>query len=289
MQEGGVLVSFQGSSGGDLLSGTSVFGAGDFKITDQMVACAVKNQNVDPKRIFTTGCSAGGLFAGAMGAARSNYIAAAAPNSGGYTTPGITQFQGKVAPALMTVHGAPGSDERSSRATVWQYGWTALGYAATGTFIAIAATTNNPDDRLDFTFAAVGSLLDTGIHVVGSIQVHAASRLREQPDGEPAQLRKKWQFAERELAAAAEAERERSSPLKAHLLPVGLSVMSGLVLGLVFGHWKGAAINTAAAVVVNEARVLTQPTSTVEALHRYQQDSNMLAQRMTRSRWQCSS
>jgi poly(3-hydroxybutyrate) depolymerase len=110
MQEGGLLVSFQGSSGGDLLSGTNVFGAGDFMITDQLFACAVKEHNVDPRRVFTTGCSAGGLFAGAMGAARSNYVAAAAPNSGGYTTPGIARFQGMVAPALMTIHGAPGGD-----------------------------------------------------------------------------------------------------------------------------------------------------------------------------------
>jgi poly(3-hydroxybutyrate) depolymerase len=106
--QGGVLISFQGSKGGDLLSGTSVFGMGDFALTDQLYACAVKNHNVDPKRVYTTGCSAGGLFAGAMAALRSNYVAAAAPNSGGWTVP--LQFQSPHIPALMTVHGAPGTD-----------------------------------------------------------------------------------------------------------------------------------------------------------------------------------
>jgi dienelactone hydrolase len=106
--EGGVLISFQGSTGGDLLSGTSVFGEGDFALTDQLVACAVKNHNVDPRRIFTTGCSAGGLFSAAMAAMRSNYVAAAAPNSGGTTVP--VQFQGAYTPPLMTVHGAAGAD-----------------------------------------------------------------------------------------------------------------------------------------------------------------------------------
>jgi len=106
--EGGVLVSFQGSTGGDLLSGTSVFGAGDFALVDQLVACAVKERNVDPRRIFTTGCSAGGLFAAAMAAMRSNYTAAAAPNSGGFTVP--VTFQNGWTPALMTVHGAMGTD-----------------------------------------------------------------------------------------------------------------------------------------------------------------------------------
>jgi hypothetical protein len=108
MSEGGVLISFQGTTGGDLLSGTATFGRGDFELTDQLFACAVQNHNVDPRRVFSTGCSAGGLFAGAMAAARSSYIAAVAPNSGGWTTP--VQFQTDWTPALMTVHGRPGGD-----------------------------------------------------------------------------------------------------------------------------------------------------------------------------------
>jgi dienelactone hydrolase len=106
--EGGILVSFQGTTGGDALSGTSVFGRGDLNLVDQLVACAVRDYNVDPRRIFTTGCSAGGLFASNLAALRSDYIAAAAPNSGGFTFP--QTFQGDFTPALMTVHGAPGRD-----------------------------------------------------------------------------------------------------------------------------------------------------------------------------------
>jgi poly(3-hydroxybutyrate) depolymerase len=107
-QEGGVLVSFEGSTGGDLLSGTAIFGEGDFEVGDQLLACAVKNHNVDPKRVFATGCSAGGLFSGAQGAMRSNYMAAVAPNSGGLTVP--TAFQNAWTPALMTIHGSAGVD-----------------------------------------------------------------------------------------------------------------------------------------------------------------------------------
>jgi hypothetical protein len=106
--EGGVLISFQGTVGGDLLSGTFIFGAGDFELADQLVACAVQDHNVDPRRIYATGCSAGGLFSGAMAAARSNYMAAVAPNSGGWTIP--VAFQNDYTPALMTVHGAAGVD-----------------------------------------------------------------------------------------------------------------------------------------------------------------------------------
>jgi hypothetical protein len=108
ISEGGVMVAFETSTGGDLTSGTFIFGESDFALTDQLVACAVKNHNVDPRRIYATGCSAGGLFSAAMASMRSSYVAAAAPNSGGWTVP--LQFDSENTPALMTVHGAPGVD-----------------------------------------------------------------------------------------------------------------------------------------------------------------------------------
>jgi|RhiMethySRZTD1v2_1073278.scaffolds.fasta_scaffold18212_3 predicted esterase len=108
VSEGGVLVSFNGTTGGDLLSGTLIFGANDFKITDQIVACAVRDANVDPRRIYATGCSAGGLFSDAMAAQRSNYMAAVASNSGGWVLP--VGWQNDYTPALMTIHGRMGVD-----------------------------------------------------------------------------------------------------------------------------------------------------------------------------------
>jgi predicted esterase len=105
---GGVIVSFQGTTGGDLYSGTSIFGQGDLKIVDQLVACAVRDHNVDPRRIYTMGCSAGALFSTAMAALRSSYIAAAAPNSGGIVM--APPFDSDHVPPLMTVHGAMGTD-----------------------------------------------------------------------------------------------------------------------------------------------------------------------------------
>jgi len=107
-QAGGVIVSFQNTTGGDLYSGTSIFGQGDLKIVDQLVACAVRDHNIDPRKIYTMGCSAGGLFSTAMAGLRSSYVAAAAPNSGGIVLP--PAFDSSHVPPLMTVHGAMGSD-----------------------------------------------------------------------------------------------------------------------------------------------------------------------------------
>jgi hypothetical protein len=108
--QGGIIVSFGGSTGkGDCSpSGTAIFCTGDFDVMDQYVACGVMNRHVDPHRIYTAGCSAGGLMATAMAMQRSQYIAAAAPNSGGITFGGM--FASANTPALMAIHGAPGSD-----------------------------------------------------------------------------------------------------------------------------------------------------------------------------------
>lgn len=110
VSEGGVLISFQGSSkmGDSSCSGTAIFSLGDMDIADQFLACAVKNHNVDPKRVYATGCSAGGLFSTCMAAKRSAYIAAAAPNSGGMAFP--IPFADMHTPALMTIHGSASMD-----------------------------------------------------------------------------------------------------------------------------------------------------------------------------------
>lgn len=103
--EGGILVSFQGSTGtGGDCSGTGIFSMDDFKIADQIVACAIRDHNIDPHRIYSTGCSAGGLQTGCMATERSSYLAAAAPNSGGILVPQTFDEPSHV-PALMTMHG----------------------------------------------------------------------------------------------------------------------------------------------------------------------------------------
>lgn len=105
LESGGIIVSFGGSTktGGDC-SGTGTFSKDDFKIADLIAACAVRDHAIDPRRIYTTGCSAGGLQAGCMGALRSSYVAAVVPNSGGVVSSQPIQ-DAKQTPAVMTMHG----------------------------------------------------------------------------------------------------------------------------------------------------------------------------------------
>jgi poly(3-hydroxybutyrate) depolymerase len=107
---GGIIVSPNNTTGAGNNTGNAVWYTGDFDVADQLVACALKQYNIDPHRIYTAGGSAGALQAGAMVYERSNCIAASLPNSGGYATGGRTFQDPNHVPAVMTMHGAQGVD-----------------------------------------------------------------------------------------------------------------------------------------------------------------------------------
>jgi predicted esterase len=110
-EAGGIIAAFNGSDSsgaeGDC-SGTGAHNIADFKAADQIAACAVKNHGIDARRIYATGCSAGGLQSGCMAFERSSYLAAAAPNSGGIV--GRRQWQDMSTPAIFTMHGSQSGD-----------------------------------------------------------------------------------------------------------------------------------------------------------------------------------
>jgi hypothetical protein len=83
---GGIIVSPEGPASGEEggLSSLGVFGdAITWEIVDQIVACAVRDHDIDPHRIYSMGCNMGGLQSGYMALKRSSYVAAVATNSGG--------------------------------------------------------------------------------------------------------------------------------------------------------------------------------------------------------------
>jgi poly(3-hydroxybutyrate) depolymerase len=100
---GGVIASFTTTTMMGMNTGNNVWYTGDFAMADTILACAVKQGLVDPRQVFTAGCSAGGLQVGAMVFQRSSYLAAAMPNSGG-TTFSYTMQDAHV-PAMCSTHG----------------------------------------------------------------------------------------------------------------------------------------------------------------------------------------
>lgn len=106
MGTGGVIISMESGGQGNPID-WGVYTTGDYDIVDQLVACSVQQLHIDTHRIYTGGASAGGLAAGTMAFARSSYLAAANPNSGGVAPwPGLTAFQDMShIPAVFTMHG----------------------------------------------------------------------------------------------------------------------------------------------------------------------------------------
>ncbi|MDD9938894.1 MAG: prolyl oligopeptidase family serine peptidase [Myxococcales bacterium] len=112
LSSGGIIASFNGrdSSGTDRdCSGTAAHNMADFLAADQIAACAVRDHGIDPRRIYSTGCSAGGLQTGCMANTRSSYIAAVAPNSGGVVFSQPLEDPAHV-PAAFTMHGGTGDN-----------------------------------------------------------------------------------------------------------------------------------------------------------------------------------
>jgi predicted esterase len=105
VQEGGLVASFSTSTSQGQDTGDAVWYTGDFAMADQILACAVQQLNINTRMIYTAGCSAGGLQAGAMMFSRSAYLAAAMPNSGGETFANAYMQENAHVPSVMTAHG----------------------------------------------------------------------------------------------------------------------------------------------------------------------------------------
>lgn len=121
---GGIV--FAPNSDGDVREGTDtavslgIWFTGDFAVADELVACAYQHHGIDPRRIYTTGCAAGGLMAGAFTLARSSYVAAAVINSGGLVASDAFTLQDQMrVPSVISLYGLseliPVSFEQTSR------------------------------------------------------------------------------------------------------------------------------------------------------------------------------
>jgi len=123
---GGLVASFTttlhtSSSTMDTNTGDSVWYTSDFAQADEVLACAISKMHIDTRRIYATGASAGALQTVWMAYARSGYLAAVAPLSGGLTgiesngiflglDPTSSPQDPTNVPAAMVIHGALGKD-----------------------------------------------------------------------------------------------------------------------------------------------------------------------------------
>jgi hypothetical protein len=109
LNQGGIVAVPAESTGKGTDTGIGTWSTGDLDVADEIVACAIARGAIDPRRIYTGGCSAGGLIAGTMTYLRSGYLAGAQLDSGGTILHEPLQ-EPMHAPAIIASHGTNSAD-----------------------------------------------------------------------------------------------------------------------------------------------------------------------------------
>ncbi len=109
--KGGAVIAQNKTTAQGETTGNNIWYTGDAPIADEMVACAIQTQHIDPRRVHVAGYSAGAIQTTYMWFARSGYVASVLTYSGGDVGINTAPIQDAAhpPPALVT-HGAKGSD-----------------------------------------------------------------------------------------------------------------------------------------------------------------------------------
>ena len=107
---GGVVAAQVGSTTSGQSLGDNVWFTGDVAVADEVVACAVRDQKIDIRRIWTAGYGSGGFASVYMWYVRSGYIAGAISYSGGEWVHGVALQDPSHVPVGVASHGGVGTD-----------------------------------------------------------------------------------------------------------------------------------------------------------------------------------
>ena len=108
---GGAVVAQNKTTAQGATTGNDVWYTGDAAIADEIVACAIQSQKIDPRRVHTAGYSAGALQTVYMWFARSGYVASVLTYSGGDDGLDKVPLQDPAhPPAALVTHGGQGVD-----------------------------------------------------------------------------------------------------------------------------------------------------------------------------------
>ncbi len=138
---GGVIASFTSTTGTGANTGNAVWYTGDFAIADEVLACALEQGLVDPRRVHVSGYSAGGLQCGVMSRLRSGYVASVLCMSGGlvqalsFTLDNFDLQDPSYSPSAIAAHGAAGLDVIGVDFSTCSAYYCGLGAAAGGVAI----------------------------------------------------------------------------------------------------------------------------------------------------------
>jgi predicted esterase len=116
---GGVVAAAETTSGTGTNTGDGVWYTGDFDYSDQIIACAIQQFNIDTSHIHAAGYSAGALQTAQMFYSRAGYLASVVVYSGGAFVPGASADSSNHIPVL-GAHGSTSGDFLASNTTSWE-------------------------------------------------------------------------------------------------------------------------------------------------------------------------
>lgn len=159
--------------------------------------------------------------------------------------------------------------EESERARNWLLVWGAT-YGVMGVAQLAVMPAFSREEQPDWYWGAASTAVGVAFILLDPPEVleagplYAAKAARVTPEGTCALIAE----GERMLAAGAEHE-VGSMRWYIHGANVLFNVALGLVLGLGYGHWQGAAINTGVGVAIGEANILSAPAHLISGWKRY--------------------
>jgi hypothetical protein len=149
------------------------------------------------------------------------------------------------------------------RARTWRYAWTGInGALAVGQFALIPWASN--DQRLEFAVGGVGSTATAIVTWFVPLEVEATLGRSSDANRPCERLRVEEQFA---TAASADESGRVTWPWHALSLAGGLGYMA--IVGIGTGNWDKAALDGAAAFVLGELQLFTQPTRLASRFETY--------------------
>jgi hypothetical protein len=149
----------------------------------------------------------------------------------------------------------------------WSWAWTSIyvgGVAAEG---ALLATAHDPGKRIDDTVGlgstAFGAVALFALPLTLTLPLRAARAHWNDPD------RCKTLANAEETLLKVEKDQEFAHGVLGHIGNAAVNVGFGLLLGLGYGRWSSAALNTSIGIVVGEVNAFTQPRNLRDVLERY--------------------
>jgi|SRR5579862_8495820 len=161
-------------------------------------------------------------------------------------------------------------DDQAVRSRTWSRGWGIAGAALIAEGVIQAVRASNAADRTDEIVGGSSSMLIPLFILLQPPSVLADQAELEATITQSSDLCASLVRAEEFLARDANDEAMTTGTL-AHVTGIGFNVALGLVLGLGFGHWKGAASVGGGGIVISEVQLLTKPRGAIRALERYRQ------------------